>query len=213
MSVNILIVDDSEFDRQLLVNAFQKKTNFNIIQASNGKECLKIVNSTKIDLILLDIMMLGMQGNQILQEIRKKFNLIDLPVIMVTAKHDATDVIGCLKLGANDYITKPVNFEVTLTRVNTHLRLSALSKEMIKANERAALDALITTYHHEINNPLAIAIAYLGPTRLSQDKVLEKLKTSLWRLAEVVKKINDLTLKKDIEFVTYTDSTKTLKIS
>lgn len=212
MSTNILIVDDSEFDRQLLMSAFKKKTQFNVLQASNGNECLEIVKSTKVDLVLLDIMMSGIQGNQILQEIRKKFNPIELPVIMVTAKQDATDVIDCLRKGANDYITKPVNYEVTISRMNTHLKLSELSREMAKVKELAVLDALITTYQHEINNPLAIAIACLGSTRFSQDKVLEKLKTSLWRLADVVKKINDLSLKKDIEFENYTNSTKTLKI-
>ena len=151
----VLIVDDSEFDRQLLGKAFARKDKFQTLEAASGVECLRCLDEQPVDLVLLDILMPGSVGTEVLTEIRKKFNPIELPIIMVTSRADVSDVIGCLKCGANDYITKPVNFEVATSRILTHLTLGDLSRKMTRLQEKSALNAMVTTYNHEINNPLA----------------------------------------------------------
>lgn len=211
-SNTILIVDDSEFDRSILVKALANKGGFETIEAKNGEQCLEILASEKIDLILMDIMMPGTFGSEVLMKIREKFNPIELPVIMVTSKGDASDVIGCLQSGANDYITKPVTFDVAVSRISTHLRLAAVSREMSRLKEMAALDAIITTYNHEINNPLAIAIGCLKAPLLNDEQTVEKLKAALWRVADIVKKIRSVTEKKEAEYQKYTGTSKMVKL-
>ncbi len=208
----ILIVDDSEFDRNLLKNAFSRKGQFKFLEANDGLHSLVVLANNSVDLVLMDIMMPGTFGSQILLKIREKFNPIELPIIMVTSKIDSSDVIECLHNGANDYITKPVNFEVAISRIMTHLKLADLSMEMAKLKEITALDAMITTYNHEINNPLSIAISYLNNSLLKDEKVVEKLRTALWRIADVVKKIREVSDKKETKFGTYSGSTKMIKI-
>lgn len=208
----ILIVDDSEFDRQLLSKALTAKGGFKIMEARSGDQCLEILSTQKIDLILMDIMMPGTFGTEVLIKIREKNNPIELPIIMVTSKADASDVIGCLQSGANDYITKPVTFSVAVSRISTHLRLAEVSREMARLQEMAALDAMITTYNHEINNPLAIAIACLNAPSLKDEVVIERLKSSLWRVADIVKKIRSVTEKKEAEYELYTNSSKMVKV-
>lgn len=208
----VLIVDDSDFDRGLLAKALSRVEGFRILQASGGDQCLEMVRSKKIDLILMDIMMPGIFGTQVLMEIRKEFNPIELPIIMVTAKADISDIIGCLQSGANDYITKPVIFDVAIARISTHLMLSRVSQEMAKLKEMVALDSMITTYNHEINNPLTVAICCVNSPLLKDEAAVEKLKASLWKIADIVKKIRAVTEKKEVEYQQYSGSEKMVKV-
>ncbi|MEQ1666464.1 MAG: response regulator [Bdellovibrionales bacterium] len=208
----ILIVDDSEFDRNLLVNALTKKGDFQTLEAINGDQCLQMLTTHKIDLVLMDIMMPGTFGTEVLMKIRKKFNAIELPIIMVTSKADASDVIGCLQSGANDYITKPVTFDVAVSRISTHLKLAEVSQEMSRLKEMAALDAMITTYNHEINTPLAIAISYISAPLLKDEASVDNLKSALWRIADIVKKIRAVTEQKEAEYELYAGFRKMIKV-
>lgn len=208
----ILVVDDSDFDRTMLVKALSIKGNFATLEANSGDKCLEILGTQSVGIVLMDIMMPGVHGTEVLKKIREKFNPIELPVIMITAKTEASDVVSCLQNGANDYITKPVNFEVAISRISTHLKLAEVSHEMSKLKEMAALDAMITTYNHEINNPLAIAIGCLNAPLLKDEVAVEKLKSSLWRVADIVKKIRSVTKQKEVEYQEYAGSSKMVKV-
>jgi len=208
----ILIVDDSKFDRTLLAKALARKSEFTTLQAKSGEECLELLKIQKIDLILMDIMMPGVFGTQVLIQIREQFNPIELPIIMVTSKSETSDLIGCLQSGANDYITKPVNFDVALSRISTHLKLAEVSYEMSKLKEMAALDALIVTYNHEINSPLGVAIGCLEAPVFKNQLPAEKLKSSLWRIVDVIKKIREVTDKKEAQYTDYSKFSKMIKI-
>ncbi|WP_186645634.1 hybrid sensor histidine kinase/response regulator [Fluviispira vulneris] len=209
---NILIVDDSEFDRNVLVEGLRQKGGFKTFYAENDKQCFKILNKNNINLILMDIMMPGKLGSEILEKIRETHNSLELPIIMVTSKGDASDVIECLQKGANDYIKKPVHFEIAVTRISTHLRLAELSREMTKLKKIEALNAMITTYNHEINNPLTIAINCLENSEINKTELGKKLNTALWRIADIVKKIGNIGEKNEIELEQYTANTKMIKI-
>ncbi|MGK5082994.1 response regulator [Bdellovibrionota bacterium FG-1] len=206
----ILIVDDSEFERGLLVKVLARK-GFRTIEASSGAQCLEIIATTAVGLILLDIMMPGSSGAQVLSKVREKFSPIELPIIMITAKADVSDIVGSLQSGANDYITKPIHFEIAACRISTHLKLVELSYEMARLKQRTALDAMVATYSHEINNPLAIAMGYLDIPDWGEVSNGEKIRAALWRIADIVKKIGEVTQKKEVEYQGYGGVSKTIK--
>lgn len=213
-SKKILVVDDSEFDRTLLVRALGKLGKYQILEAKNGGDCLRIVESGGLDLVLLDVMMPDTTGLELLPQIRKRFNEVELPVIMITAKSETDDVVSALKLGANDYISKPVNFEVAISRVEMHFRYSDTSKRMASLKELETAHALVTTYCHEVNNPLAIALGYLQSPKWGADPVIQdNFEASLWRIADIIKKLREATETK-IEFRPTTEkSGKMVKIN
>lgn len=120
--MNILVVDDEK----LLVKGLKAsltREGFNTFIAYDGKEGLDILNKEKIDLILLDIMLPGINGITFLKKIRENMNT---PVIMLTAKDDYADMVLGLELGADDYVTKPFNTRVLIARINSLLRRASI---------------------------------------------------------------------------------------
>lgn len=210
----ILVVDDSDFDRNLLVRALAKKGGFTVLEANSGDGCMKVLSINSVDLILLDIVMPGDQGTQTLKQIRALHNPLQLPVVMITAKSDVADVVACLHMGANDYITKPVNFDIALSRVNTQLKLAEVSKEMARLQEVAALHAMVSTYNHEINNPLTIALGSLRKLNNNRDDdvAMKKAEEALWRVADIVKKIDEVTKKHQVQYQPYAGTGKMIKV-
>ena len=116
----ILVVDDFADNRELLRRRLCRG-GYDVIEACDGYEALRVVEQRHIDLLLLDIMMPGMEGTEVVKVLRQKHSALQLPIIMVSAKDQSDDIANCLKLGANDYITKPVDFTVALARVEAQL--------------------------------------------------------------------------------------------
>lgn len=112
----VLVVDDVADNRDILVRRLTRR-GFDTVEASNGREALDLVAAHDFDVVLLDIMMPDMSGNDVLREIRHSRSDIELPVIMVSAKSQSDDVVESLSLGANDYVTKPIDFNVALARI------------------------------------------------------------------------------------------------
>jgi DNA-binding response OmpR family regulator len=130
----LLIVDDLADNRAILSRRFQRR-GFEIVEADCGREALRLIGEQDFDVVLLDIMMPDLDGTQVLREIRKEHVASVLPVIMVTAKSQSEDVVEALKLGANDYVTKPVDFSVALARVTSQVERRREELELRKANE------------------------------------------------------------------------------
>ncbi len=210
----ILLVDDSDFDRKVLARALSNKSQCKITEASSGMQCLEILNNEQIDIVLLDIMMPDMDGNELLSKIREKYNPVELPIIMITGKTESTDIINSLKLGANDFISKPVNFEVAVMRITTHLKIAELSREMGKLQQLAALHAVVATYNHEINNPLTIAIANLANISFEckNTVAIQNTESALWRIADIVSKIKEITDGSQINIEAYSGGQDMLKV-
>jgi DNA-binding response OmpR family regulator len=118
MSRKILVVDDTR-NVQLLISDFLGSQDYEVLVASDGVEALEIVRSTSIDLILLDIMMPNMDGYQFISQLRKESSL---PVIMITARQQESDIIRGFDLGADDYITKPFKLRELLVRMRAVMR-------------------------------------------------------------------------------------------
>lgn len=120
----ILVVDDNEMNRDLLSRRLARK-GFTVSVADSGEAALNWLDNNPCDLVLLDIMMPGLSGIEVLDRLRSRLDVGELPIIMATAKGDQADIVDALKRGANDYVTKPLEFPVVLARVNTQLALKA----------------------------------------------------------------------------------------
>ncbi|MEQ8820225.1 MAG: response regulator [Sumerlaeia bacterium] len=135
----ILVVDDNEFNRELLLQDLEDQ-GYIVTEAENGPVALELIARTPPDMVLLDVMMPGMSGLEVCQRLRADPKTHDLPVIMVTARSDSQDVVAGLRAGANDYVTKPIDLDVLLARIETHTRLRALQIESQRQNERIRRD-------------------------------------------------------------------------
>ncbi|MDM8567092.1 PAS domain S-box protein [Candidatus Halobeggiatoa sp. HSG11] len=125
----ILIVDD-EPNNLALLHEYLCKANFKILIANNGKAALKRVEHIKPDLILLDIMMPEMGGFETCRQFKKNETTKDIPIIFITAKTDTVDKVKGFEIGAVDYVTKPFQHEELIARVNKHLTISRLRKQL-----------------------------------------------------------------------------------
>ena len=137
----LLIVDDISDNRTILTRRFQRR-GFDVVEAECGLTAIELIDKESFDLVLLDVMMPGMDGIETLKRIRSQNSASALPVIMVTAKSESTNIVDALELGANDYVTKPVDFAVALARVNTQIsrkraveRVALANEELRKVNE------------------------------------------------------------------------------
>jgi predicted ATPase/signal transduction histidine kinase/serine phosphatase RsbU (regulator of sigma subunit)/tRNA A-37 threonylcarbamoyl transferase component Bud32 len=128
----ILTVDDDLVNLQVLVNMLSIE-NYVVKTATGGAETLAMIEQEgKPDLILLDIMMPKITGYQVCQTLREKYTATELPIILLTAKNQVSDLVTGLSVGANDYLTKPVSKHELLARIKTHLNLCRLKAENIR---------------------------------------------------------------------------------
>lgn len=121
----LLIIEDDTHINQLLKQALEKD-GYICTQAFSGTEGRLLLQTQTFDLILLDLMLPGMSGEQLLQDIR---TTIPTPVIVLTAKDSLDDKIGMLKNGADDYITKPFEIKEVLARIEVQLRRAGRKQE------------------------------------------------------------------------------------
>jgi diguanylate cyclase (GGDEF)-like protein/PAS domain S-box-containing protein len=135
---SILVVDDSEFNRDALSRRLVQK-GFLVEIAADGIGALECAGKGRHDLVLLDVEMPGMSGLEVLSRLRASRSQTELPVIMVTARAQSADIVEALNLGANDYITKPIDFPVALARIHTHLSHKWAVADLHESEERYAL--------------------------------------------------------------------------
>jgi diguanylate cyclase (GGDEF)-like protein/PAS domain S-box-containing protein len=134
----ILVVDDERINREILSRMLLRH-GYETETASNGREALQMVSQSPPDLVLLDVVMPEMDGLACLQAIRENFSSNVLPVIMVTAEAEREMIVNAFRSGANDYVTKPVDAEVTLARIATHIQFHASQTALQQSEERFAL--------------------------------------------------------------------------
>ncbi|MBE9095322.1 PAS domain-containing protein [Tychonema sp. LEGE 07203] len=132
---NILIVDDHPENLRLL-SQFLSKRGYKVRPTRDGKLALKFARSTRPDLILLDIMMPGMDGYQVCEQLKSCPKTKDIPVIFISSLNEVIDKVKAFGLGAVDYITKPFEIEEVAARVENQLLFSRLSQQILAQNAR-----------------------------------------------------------------------------
>lgn len=124
METILVCDDDKEIAKAIAI--YLEEIGYQVVQAYNGEEALQCLERiSEIDLIILDIMMPGIDGITVTHKIREKNNI---PIIMLSAKSEDEDKIAGLKIGADDYVTKPFNPEELIARVESQLRRASMSK-------------------------------------------------------------------------------------
>lgn len=205
----VLIVDDCPINGKI-VSMHLKKNGIENQYIQNTQELNNLIDKSPelIDAIILDLVMPNTDGISILKKIRKNFSPIELPVIILTANDHQEQIIECLREGANDYLTKPAPKEVAIARLKTHLLIKKLNKQTQNKKEADAINGIVTTYGHEINNPLTVAMLTLqkNPEDISPEKITIVL-NALKEIQEIVKKIENV-VDKSIEYKNYTNDSK-----
>ena len=136
----ILIIDDNEMNRDMLARRLERK-GYVIRVAEGAQSLLERIQEEPVDLVLLDVEMPGISGLDALETLRGRYSPIQLPIIMVTAKDQSEDIVKALNLGANDYLTKPIDFPVALARIHTQASHKRAEEALRESEERYALAA------------------------------------------------------------------------
>jgi len=127
----LLVVDDNEDNRYTLTRRLQREGYTNLTTANDGQQALDLLQSRSFDLVLLDVMMPGLNGYEVLQRIHSDSRLRHVPVIMISALDEIDSVIRCIELGAEDYLSKPFNPTLLRARVSASLEKKRLRDEVV----------------------------------------------------------------------------------
>jgi phosphoserine phosphatase RsbU/P len=126
-----LVVDDNEDNRYTLTRRLKREGYENLTIATDGQQALDLLQSRSFDLVLLDVMMPGLNGYQVLERMRADDRLRHIPVIMISALDEVESVIRCIELGAEDYLSKPFNPTLLRARVGATLEKKRLRDEIL----------------------------------------------------------------------------------
>ncbi|MCP4697700.1 MAG: response regulator [Gammaproteobacteria bacterium] len=133
----LLVVDDTPANLSVLFNFLHGK-GFTVLVSKDGEGAVRKAESAQPDLILLDVMMPGLNGFETCEILKSQQSTCDIPIMFMTALSETVDKVKGLKLGAADYITKPFQHEEMLARINTHLSLHKLQKQLEDKNGQLA---------------------------------------------------------------------------
>ncbi len=188
----VLIVDDNLTNLSVLFNSLEG-VGFRVLVATNGEAALSGIAQTLPDIILLDVMMPGLDGFETCRRLKANAATRNIPVIFMTALTESVDEVKGLRLGAVDYITKPIRVETVLARINTHLTIRNLQKSLQEQN--AELAAYDHTVAHDLKSPLALVIGYaealVEDTTAIPDEMLLKYLHTIARSSRKMRNIID----------------------
>jgi len=152
----VLIVDDNPTNLSVLFDTLNAMK-FKVLVATSGEAALESISQRLPDIILLDVMMPGIDGFETCRRLKANQQTKDIPVIFMTALSETVDEVRGFSLGAVDYLIKPVQVEVVLMRVNTHLSIRKL--QQAQRLQLAELDAFSYAVAHNLKNPLSVMVS------------------------------------------------------
>ena len=196
----ILVVDDVEANRTVVCRRLEN-SGYDLHAVDSGEKALQFIQSRKPDLVLLDFMMPNMNGIDVLNVVRTTWNIPDLPIIMLTARAEADAVVTALEAGADDYVSKPIDFDVLKARIETQLQKLKSSDRLRQVN--AALDervAMRVLAFDELRDELEKEILQRTElqarvTELEADAVTSGVSSDIARDLERAEQILDTVLK------------------
>jgi len=190
----ILVVDDQPINVQLLKRKLERE-GMQVVAAYSGQEALDLVQKERPELILLDVMMPDMDGIEVCQRLQDSEDTRSIPIIFVTARSSKEGKLEGLGVGAVDYITKPIDLDETLARVQSQLRFAAITKEVIdlqrrltEARRAATIGAVTQGIAHNLNNLLGVIIGYLDLIKTYAEKP-EMVKKNAQHVEDAVQRI------------------------
>ena len=164
----ILIIED-DISIHNLLKELLTKNNYQVFAAYSGTEAILILEKHQIDLIILDLMIPGLTGEEIIKKVK------EIPIIVLSAKINPEDKINCLLNGANDYLTKPFHNEELLARIKVQLRINKKeNKELIYKDIKLLNDNRTLLYKDKKINLTKTEYAILKQLLLTPNKVLSK---------------------------------------
>ena len=140
MNKTILIVEDEE-DILALVHYNLSREGYQVVTATSGEEGVRVAQDTQPDLVILDLMLPAMNGLEVCQTLKDDSVLRDIPVIMLTAKGEESDIVAGLEIGAADYVTKPFSTKVLLARAAAVLRRYSDQEPDVEINSEAVIES------------------------------------------------------------------------
>ena len=172
MQEKVLIVED-ETDMADLLKYNLTEKGYNPVLSSNGREAIEIIEKEVPDLVLLDLMMEQVDGWEVCSSIRNNENeaIKRLPIIMLTALSEAEEKIIGLRLGADDYVTKPFNMDELILRIQNQLRKKRVEDELMERLRRG--NDIPALFYHEVKNQLMVIGAYshlIAKESITRDK-------------------------------------------
>jgi CheY-like chemotaxis protein/anti-sigma regulatory factor (Ser/Thr protein kinase) len=201
---HILLVDDQAVNLMLLKRKLER-AGMMVDSVSSGQACLDFLVHKQPDLILLDVSMPEMDGFEACEKIQSDPKCIEIPIIFITSKKSKEEKIQGLSAGAVDYITKPIDFDETLARVKTQIRLQTMFREnrnlqdrLGEARRSAAIGAVAQGLTHNLNNLLGVVVGYIDLMKCSYDKPsmiqrsVEHIDHSLGRIISVVRQLGTI---------------------
>lgn len=215
---NILIVDDTPANLRLLSQMLGQH-GYKVRVANDGRHALESIHANPPDLILLDIMMPGMDGYQVCEQLKRTPTVNAIPVIFLSALDASLDKVKAFAAGGVDYITKPFQLEEVLARVAAHLGLHNLQRQLEAQNRQleaeiaereraqnalrqyadeleasnAELDAFAHTVAHDLKNPIAAILGFSSLLEARYSKMsAEKVTESLQRITRSARKMTSI---------------------
>jgi DNA-binding response OmpR family regulator/anti-sigma regulatory factor (Ser/Thr protein kinase) len=203
----ILVVDDQPINVQLLKRKLERE-GMQVVAAYSGQEALDLVQPEKPELILLDVMMPDMDGIEVCQRLQDSEDTRSIPIIFVTARSSKEGKLEGLGVGAVDYITKPIDLDETLARVQSQLRFAAITKEVIdlqrrltEARRAATIGAVTQGIAHNLNNLLGVIIGYLDLIKTYNEKPelvrknAQHVEDAVQRIVSIIRQLGSLVTK------------------
>ncbi len=184
ISPTILIVDDNSNNVKIIALTL-RAFNYKLVIATNGQSAIDMVEKTRPDLVLMDVMMPGMDGYETCEKIKSNKENENIPVIFLTALSEKSNIIRGFEVGGVDYITKPFNKEELISRVKTHLELKFTRDELQKNTNylqslNAVKDRMFSVIGHDLRSPLGsvkMTLEYLSET--IEETSTEELKSTI----------------------------------
>jgi len=154
----ILIIEDTKDLVDLLVRKFGKR--YDVHAALDAEQGISAAKQFVPDLILLDVNLPDKSGFDVLGELKASPDTDDIPVLITTAISETESVVKGFELGADDYLVKPFNFTELSARINAHLTIRRLRRQVVEMEKLNTLHELTVSFNHEINNPLMSITAF-----------------------------------------------------
>jgi signal transduction histidine kinase len=197
---SILIVDDTPTNLKVLFTLLNQ-SGFKVSIAKSGESALEKVKEVLPDLILLDVMMPGIDGFETCRRLKADPRTKDIPVIFMTVLSEVVDKVKGLNLGAVDYITKPIEQDEVLARINVHLELRKAQLRLVQEEKMSALGQLVAGVAHEINNPVNFIYGNLTHARQYTDDLLKVLDLYETNTPEPIPEVLTFSEEIDLEFL------------